>query len=345
MNHSFYMLRCINLAHKGLGSVSPNPIVGSVIVKDGIIIGEGYHKKFGGPHAEVHAIESVGNKEDLKDATLYVNLEPCSHFGKTPPCANLIVKYKIPRVVIAIRDPNPEVSGKGVALLRESGIEVVEGISEKESRFLNRRFLTFHEKKRPYIILKWAQSADRFIDKDRTSNECEGPHWISHPNTKKLVHQWRADEDAILVGGNTIRNDNPSLTVRQVAGKNPIRIVLSPSGNIPTSLRIFQDDVPTLIFSSSKAKTTGNVSWIPLSRENNLRKVLEELYARKIGSVFVEGGATTLQSFIDQNIWDEARIIQGQGTVKTGLSAPQLPMGSAQKSNYGVDDILIQFNR
>jgi len=304
-----YMHRCLQLAKNGLGRVAPNPMVGSVIVHNGKIIGEGYHQKFGENHAEVNAIQSVKNRELLKESTIFVSLEPCSHQGKTPPCADLIVAHKIPKVVIAMRDPNPKVSGRGIDKLREAGIAVTEGICEKEAAFLNRRFITHQNKNRPYIILKWAQSEDGFMDRIRSENSERKINWISHPATKKLVHQWRSEEQAILVGRNTIANDNPKLDTREVDGSSPLRVVLSLSGNLPANSRVITDGNPTLIFNQTIGKVEGAAKWIKLD-DDFLSGVMAHLSERGISSVLVEGGSQTLHSFLNANLWDEARIIQ-----------------------------------
>lgn len=323
MNDDKYMRRCFSLAKQGLGRVSPNPLVGSVIVKEGNIIGEGYHQKYGAPHAEVNAIRSVENADDLKSSTIYVNLEPCSHHGKTPPCADLIVASGIPNVVVCNADPNPVVAGKGIKKMIEAGINVKTGVLENEGRFLNRRFFTTQEKKRPYIILKWAQSADGFMDKDRSSTD-KGVHWISHPNTKKWVHKWRTEEDAILVGGRTIGNDNPSLTAREYKGTNPLRVVLSLNGDIPKSATILTDGMPTLVFNQKISNHKGNTEWVQFPKEDFLNACLADLVKRNISSVFVEGGWETLQRFIDAGLWDEARVITGTSNMESGLEAPNL---------------------
>jgi diaminohydroxyphosphoribosylaminopyrimidine deaminase/5-amino-6-(5-phosphoribosylamino)uracil reductase len=227
---NIFMKRCLELASKAEGMTYPNPMVGSVIVHEGKIIGEGFHLKAGGPHAEVNAINSVSDKSKLKDSTLYVNLEPCSHFGKTPPCADLIIANSVPRVVIGTLDTSEKVSGQGLSRLKNAGCEVITGVLEKECRRLNRRFFTFHEKNRPYITLKWAQSADGYLDMIRTSDQNTGPNWITGNPERVLVHRWRAGEQAILVGAGTLRVDNPKLNVREWTGNNPLRLVLSSSG-------------------------------------------------------------------------------------------------------------------
>ncbi len=300
------MLRCLELAVKGAGYTAPNPMVGCVIVDNDLnILGEGYHERYGGPHAEVNAIASVQDKNLLKDAILYVNLEPCAHYGKTPPCANLIVQMGIPRVVVGMKDPHEKVAGKGIEILRQAGIDVIVGVEEKACRDLNKRFITFHEKHRPYIILKWAQSADGFIGKlgERIK--------ISHPETDILVHQWRSQEQAILIGSITAMNDDPELTVRHVKGKNPIRLVLNQGAFIPNHLKLFNHAAETHIIN-----TTCN---------NGLNKFLQFCKEHHIISVMVEGGAYTLQQFINAGLWDEARVITNtKMLLQTGVKSPEL---------------------
>lgn len=318
-----YMIRCIELAEKGLGRVAPNPMVGSVIVHNGKIIGEGYHQVFGGPHAEVNAINALKNKDLLKESTLFVNLEPCAHFGKTPPCADLIIASKIPKVVVAQRDPNPKVAGLGIERMKAAGIEVIEGICEAETEFLNRRFLMHQRENRPYIILKWAQSADGFIDRDRNATDDPKINWISHPTTKKLVHLWRSQEQAILVGRNTIVNDNPRLDTREVAGVSPLRIVLSNSGEIPKESKVLTDGKRTLIYNKRIEEKIGNKEWIKFEKDL-LANALRDLSKKGISSILVEGGAETLNTFIATNLWDEARIIQSEIRLDSGLKAPEI---------------------
>jgi diaminohydroxyphosphoribosylaminopyrimidine deaminase/5-amino-6-(5-phosphoribosylamino)uracil reductase len=331
------MRRCIELAAKGTGHVAPNPMVGCVIVKDGSIIAEGYHIAFGGPHAEVNALKKVPESTALEDATLYVNLEPCSHYGKTPPCASLIVSRKLGKVVIAQRDPNPQVSGRGVQIIKDAGIEVIEGVLEAEARELNRRFLTFHEKNRPYIILKWAQSADGFMDRDRSTLNEAGVNWISHPETKKLVHKWRSEEAAILVGSRTIINDDPALTTREYAGKSPQRIVLSQSGKLPAQASILNDGRGVWIYGTKEEKASNEVEWIRVADENFLAEVLNDLKKREISSVFVEGGKHTLETFLKAGLWDEIRVIQSENNLGAGLRAPKLELEPSRSYAYGQD--------
>jgi diaminohydroxyphosphoribosylaminopyrimidine deaminase/5-amino-6-(5-phosphoribosylamino)uracil reductase len=336
--HEHYMRRCLQLASQGIGRVAPNPMVGSVIVFQDKIIGEGFHTAFGKPHAEVEAIRSVKDPSLLSQSTLFVNLEPCAHFGKTPPCAEAIIKEKIPRVVIATRDPFEKVSGKGVELLRKNGVEVVEHILEEEALFLNRRFITFHTQQRPYIVLKWAESADGFSDISRKNEK--GVFWISSPATKKIVHQWRSEESAILVGTRTALNDNPSLTVREVDGKNPMRIVIDRKNVIPLNSSIFNNEAPTWILNDSKSEVSGNIEWKRIEfSEQLLEHLMALLYENKIMSLMIEGGAETLQRFIDKGLWDEARIIQSKVEMNEGLKAPLISNAPAFREKSDTDII------
>lgn len=314
----FYMKRCLELAKKALGKTYPNPLVGSVIVHDGKIIGEGFHQKAGENHAEIKAINSVVNKDLLPESTIYVSLEPCSHFGKTPPCANRIAEIGFKKVVIGTLDSHEKVNGKGVEILEKAGIEVVSGILEKESRELNKRFFTFHEKKRPYLILKWAQSGDGFLDKDFKTTK------ISNGLVKQFVHTLRSDEHAILVGTQTALSDHPSLTTREISGRNPVRILIDFDLKVPRDARIYNEDAPSLIFNSKKNKVAGNVKFIKVERENFLENLMQKLYEEQIQSVIIEGGSFTLQKFIEQNLWDEAIIIKNENlSVESGTKAPE----------------------
>ena len=321
-----YILRCLELAAKGLGKTRQNPMVGSVIVHDGKIIGEGYHIQYGQPHAEVNAINSVTDKSLLRESTLYVNLEPCSHYGKTPPCTLLIKDYKIPRVVIGTIDTNPVVAGKGVKILVESGIKVITGIKEKECRFLNRRFFTFHEKKRPYIILKWAQSRDGFIDVIRDPWDTGYPNWISNQSARVLVHKWRAEEMALMVGTNTVEIDNPSLTLRHWPGENPLRVIPDKSLRLSESSAVFTGADKTLVFTcENKLPEKSNPEYIFLPQEKfSLATIMEELYKRKILSIMVEGGSVIVNNFIDSGLWDEARVFIGNDDFNSGVKAPHI---------------------
>ena len=337
MSAEIYMQRCIDLARKGIRSVAPNPMVGCVLVVNNKIIGEGYHQFFGGPHAEVNAINNVLNTKSLKKATLYVSLEPCSHMGKTAPCADLIIKKGIQNVVIGTRDPNPLVGGKGIEKLKNAGIEVEEGVLQDQCLELNKRFFTFHEKRRPYVILKWAQTLDGFLDRIREDNKQE-VNWISAPETKTLVHKWRSEEQSILVGRNTILNDNPSLTVREYGGTNPIRLVIDSQLQISGSLNVYSEDAPTIVFNRLKDATEKNIEFVKI-KETSTKNILDELYKRGIQSVFVEGGSRTLQYFIIDNVWDEARVIVGRKSFKEGYKAPVINRIPIKTIPFGKDTV------
>ena len=327
------MRRCLQLAELGQGNVAPNPLVGCVIVKGDKIIGEGYHKKYGEAHAEVNAIESVLNPNDLKEATLYVNLEPCAHYGKTPPCANRIVESGIKKVVIAGQDPNEKVRGKGIRILEEGGIEVITGILESEEEYVNRRFLHFHNKRRPYVILKWAQTRDGFIDIDRASGKT-GQYRISNDSSKRLLHKWRAEEPSILVGTNTALNDNPSLNVRLVEGRDPLRVVIDLKGRLPLDLNLFTDGGQTIVYSGVERATDPGVEWKVVHESKGVvGEILNDLFEREIQSLIVEGGREVLQSFIDLELWNEARVFVGAEELLSGLPAPDIkkPVFNAQK--------------
>jgi len=308
--HEKYIKRCIEIAKNGLGYTRPNPMVGCVIVHDNKIIGEGFTSPYGNNHAEVNAINSVKDKSLLTESTLYVTLEPCSHFGKTPPCANLIVSYQIPRVVIGTLDTHNKVSGKGVEILKSSGCDVTIGVLEKECKGHHKRFFTFHNKNRPYIILKWAESNDGFIAP--SSKKDQKPVWISNEISRQLVHKWRAEEHAILVGANTVLNDNPSLTVRDWTGQNPIRIVLDRYNNLPKDRAVFNNESDTIIISEKDIDYNTNIA----------SQVCEFLHKKDIQSIIIEGGTKTLQAFVDEKLWDEARIFTGNIEVKNGVKAP-----------------------
>ena len=334
------MKRCIELASKGISHVSPNPLVGSVIVYNGKIIGEGYHQNYGKEHAEVNAISSVKDKSLLPKSTIYVNLEPCSHFGKTPPCANLIIEHKIPKVVIGSIDSFSKVSGKGIDRMKNAGIEVEVGVLEKESRELNKRFFTFQEKKRPYIIIKWAESKDGYI---APKNQTE-PFWMTSSESKKLVHKWRAEETAILVGRVTAEKDNPSLTVRDVEGKNPIRIVIDKDLKLSTDLNLFNNDSETIVFNAIKSEKNDTNRFIKIDFSNLIKSTLNELYKQNIQSLIIEGGSKTIQSFIDENMWDEARIFTTKKELKDGVKAPNIKVEIISKEEISGDVLEILFN-
>ena len=306
MEEEKYMRRCIELAKNGLCNVAPNPTVGAVIVCDGRIIGEGYHVRCGEAHAEVNAIRSVKDESLLKRSTIYVSLEPCSHYGKTPPCADLIIEKQIPRIVIGCRDPFSKVAGRGIQKLQNAGREVIVGVLEEECLHLIRRFITFNTLRRPFITLKWAESADRFIDIERIDGN---PVLLSSPLTSMLVHKKRAENTAIMVGRRTVLLDNPSLTVRNWYGRNPIRIVLDRNLSLPNDLQIFNGEVPTLVFTEKEHPEEKSVSYITIDFAHNpLNQIMKELYQRNIQSLLVEGGSQLLQSFIDNELWDEAYI-------------------------------------
>ncbi len=329
MNHEKYMSRCLQLAQKGIGTVRPNPSVGAVIVLNNKIIGEGFTSPYGGNHAEVNAIHSVKNKELLKNATIYVTLEPCSHYGKTPPCADLIVKMKIPNVVIGCLDTNSLVAGKGIERLKKEGCSVMVGVLEKECFEHHKRFFTVQNKKRPYIILKWAETLDGFIA-PLTKSE-QKPIWISNSYSQQLVHKWRSEEHAILVGTNTVIADNPKLNVRSWSGNNPVRIVIDKNLRIPLETNIFDESIKTIIIIDSNTnknrlvdKISGfkcHIEQIDFSIEI-AQQICEVLHKHQIQSVIVEGGKQTLQTFIDANLWDEAKIFIGDNKFQEGVRNP-----------------------
>ena len=299
------MQRCIQLAKCGAVGAPPNPMVGAVIVHEGKIIGEGYHRRCGGPHAEVNAIRSVRDESLLKDSTIYVSLEPCSHYGKTPPCADLIIEKQIPRVVVGCLDPFAKVNGQGIRKLRDAGIEVEVGVLEKECLELNRRFFTFHQLHRPFVTLKWAQSEDGFMDAER--GESEEPVQFSTTFTQTLVHQLRAMHQAIMVGTKTVLMDNPTLTTRLWEGPNPLRVTIDRYGVLPESVHLKDGKVPTVIYDTG-----------------NLREILSDLYKRGVQSLMVEGGGRLLQHFIDEGLWDEARVEIAPFCLDRGVSAPRM---------------------
>jgi len=332
-----YMERCLVLAENGIGHVSPNPMVGCVIVRDGRIIGEGYHIIYGGPHAEVNAIHAVKDKGLLRTSTMYVSLEPCSHWGKTPPCADKIIEHGIPKVVIGCRDINEEVAGRGIEKLQNAGIEVVYGVLEKECIELNKRFFTFYRNRRPYIILKWAQTTDGFIARNDNSS-----NWISNTYSRMLVHQWRGQEDAIMAGSNTIRIDNPYLTTREMAGKNPARIIIDRNLDLPKNLNVLNDESKTIVFNAKESLTKDNIEYVKVDfKEDILPGILNELYVRKIQSVIIEGGAKLLNSFINSRLWDEARVFISPTLFGDGIAAPVIPGKVIEKTKITGDVLLI----
>lgn len=331
------MWRCLQLANKGKGYVSPNPMVGAVIVWRDKIIGEGYHQVYGGPHAEVNAIGSVIDKSLLSESTIYVSLEPCSHYGKTPPCAKLIIEHHIPRVVIACTDPFPAVSGRGINMLKDAGIDVEVGVLEREAQSLNAEFFKSQRLDHPFIYLKWAQSNDGYIDRERSDSH-ETPAKLSNDFTQLCVHKLRACTDAIMVGTNTAIKDNPHLTSRLWDGKNPIRVILDRRGKIPKTNHIFNNEVETLVFTESVTEEiiSGLTRYIPVKYDESLmRRVLKELHRRKISSLMVEGGRQLLQSIIDEQLWDEAYVEIANTTLDGGISSPCIDGTLISKSIYG----------
>ena len=319
--HEYFIEKCISLARKGILNVSPNPMVGCVIVYDGEIIGEGYHKEYGKNHAEVNAINSVKDKSVLKNSILYVNLEPCCHHGKTPPCTDIIIKYNIPKVVIGCIDTFSKVSGQGIKKLKNNSVEVIYGVLEKDCIELNKRFFCYHIKKRPYIILKWAKSKDNFI---APINQ-EKSFWMTSDESKKLVHSWRAEEDAILVGRKTVVADNPSLTVRECEGKNPIRIVIDKELSLNEKSNVFDDQSETIVFNNIKTTIIDKRTYLKADFNNLNQDILKQLYNRDILSLIIEGGAFTINSFIENGLYDEIRVFTTNKVLENGIKSPNIP--------------------
>jgi diaminohydroxyphosphoribosylaminopyrimidine deaminase / 5-amino-6-(5-phosphoribosylamino)uracil reductase len=331
-----FMHRCLQLAALGKGRVAPNPLVGAVIVYDGKIIGEGYHEKFGQAHAEVNAVASVEDQSLLSQSTIYVSLEPCAHYGKTPPCADLLVDKQFKRVVVGTLDANAQVFKKGIKRLEAAGTEVTVGVCEKACKELNRPFFTFHSKNRPYILLKWAQTINGFID--NASGEKGEVSWISTPETQVIVHQWRSEFQSILVGKNTVLNDNPSLTVRAVKGNNPIRILLDSHNEIAADAAIKDAQAKTIVLNLERSEIVKNVHYVKLN-ELSPASIVDVLYTLNIQSVLIEGGAHTLQSFIDANVWDEARVITGRNEFISGTKAPKIEGEKKAQTVFFGDEI------
>jgi len=335
-----YMMRCLQLAQLGAGNVAPNPMVGAVLVYENKIIGEGYHQQYGDPHAEVNCINSVKEENRLliAQSVLYVSLEPCSHFGKTPPCSDLIIRNKIPKVIIGCQDIYKEVSGKGILKLQNAGVEVITGILEKECMELNKRFFTFHQKRRPYIILKWAESFNRKI------GSAYKRILISNEYSNRIVHKWRSEESAILIGANTALQDDPLLTVRLWQGKNPVRIIIDKDLRVPRLLNIFNADSKTIIFNLVKNSTEENLIYIKVRKENFLSDLMNSLFEMNILSVIIEGGAKTLQSFIDDGLWDEARVTTNEEIIiENGISSPEMKNFIFQKQERYSSDIITYY--
>jgi diaminohydroxyphosphoribosylaminopyrimidine deaminase/5-amino-6-(5-phosphoribosylamino)uracil reductase len=314
------MLRALEIAALGAGKVSPNPMVGCVIVQQDRIIGEGWHERFGGPHAEVNAINAVKDKSLFQGAEMFVTLEPCAHFGKTPPCADLIIQFPFRKVWIANIDPNPSVNGKGTARLNSAGIEVNTGLLAERGRSLNQRFFTFIQKQRPYILLKWAETSDGFIARENYDSK-----WISNIYSRTLVHKWRSEEDAVMVGKNTALYDDPQLTVRDWKGAQPLRIVLDTHLELPAASCLFDNSAPTLVINSLKDQKKNHLEYVRiLPGPTYLSDLLTALFQRNIQSVMVEGGTALLQSFINTGLWDEARIFRGENRFGKGIFRPDI---------------------
>ena len=340
--HEEYMQRAIEIAQYGLGNVQPNPLVGCVIVHQNKIIAEGYHQHYGQSHAEVNAINDALNKypnaaDVLQSSSLYVNLEPCSHFGKTPPCADLIIKYKIPKVVISNVDPFQSVNGKGIEKLKAAGIEVVTGILSEKGKELNKRFFTYHLLQRPYVILKWAESNDSFISiqENKRSN-------ISGVEAQKLNHQWRSEEQSILVGTKTVLVDNPFLTVRNVEGKNPIRVIIDKDLKLSRDLHIFNEDSKTIVFNNKKTYSDGNIQFIQIDFYGLVPQfILYQLYLMEVQSIIVEGGSYTINEFLQFDLWDEARIFRSKDRFHQGVAAPIIQGKTISKTELANDELII----
>jgi diaminohydroxyphosphoribosylaminopyrimidine deaminase/5-amino-6-(5-phosphoribosylamino)uracil reductase len=340
--HEIYMQRCIALAEKGLGSVAPNPMVGAVLVHEGRIIGEGFHEKYGEAHAEVNCLQSVKAEDRnlIASSTLYVSLEPCSHYGKTPPCSLLILENNIPKIAIGAKDPFEEVNGKGIEQLRNAGREVIVGILEKECQWQNRRFNTFHLEHRPYIILKWAESEDGFIAPIGNMQ-----YWLTNDFSKQLVHRWRTEEPAIMVGYNTVMADNPQLTARLWKGKNPVRVVVDQHCTLPKTQQIFSAEGELLLFNALHEEQVENVSYCKINfTQSIIPQVLQVLYKKGIQSVIIEGGQKILNLFIEANLWDEARVFKTQVQLLNGIEAPTLLLPPTQEENIDTDQLVTYYN-
>ncbi len=321
-SNEIYMHRCLDLAALGLGKTYPNPMVGAVIVHQSKIIGEGWHQKAGEAHAEVHAVQSVKDVTLLINSTLYVSLEPCAHEGKTPPCVDLILKHKIPNVVVGCLDPFSKVSGKSIQKMKEAGVNVILGMLEEECLATNKRFISLYVHKRPYIILKWAECLEGFIaPNDQAKGE---PVWLISRESKILVHKWRTEESSILIGRKTADVDNPALTARLWKGKNPLRIVIDKDLKLEKNLQVFDEKVETLVFTQKSNADYGTMKYIQLPFEKPLNEIMKVLYQSNISSIIIEGGRETLQGFIDQELWDEARVFVANKKLKNGIMAPIL---------------------
>ncbi len=342
MIDEFYMKRCLSLAKKGIGYTSPNPLVGCVIVYNNKIIGEGWHKNYGESHAEVNAIKNVNDTSVLNKSTIYVNLEPCNHYGKTPPCSELIIKYKIPKLVIGVKDPNKKVNGNGIDKLKKHGCKIKINVLKKDCVNLNKRFFTFHQKKRPYVILKWARTKDGFIAPLNKTKNAKKIFWISNPLSVQKVHKLRSTEDGILVGINTILKDDPSLTLRKWNGKHPKRYVIDPNLKIDDKSKVIKDKHPLTIINSHKNFKTKNKKWIKCNFNKTLN-VLKILYKENIQSVIIEGGTKTIQHFIDENLWDEAQVFTGAKKIIKGIKEPILNIKESYYEKIGDNKLSLYY--
>ncbi len=337
MEHTHWMHRCLQLARKGAGHVAPNPMVGAVLVQGGRILSEGWHREHGGPHAEVHCLNALGSGPVPADAVLHVSLEPCSHTGLTPPCTELLIARGVRNVVVGCTDPDPRVAGRGIARLCEAGITVITDVLRDECRWLNRRFITSLEQQRPYVVLKWARSSDGFLD--RRPREGRGVQRISSFASDVLVHRWRSEEQAIMVGSRTVVNDDPRLDVRLVAGRSPLRVVLDRTGITPVRSNVYDDSTPTMLFTGSKRELPGTEQVLISGDGDPLEMLLAELHHRKIRSLLVEGGGELLGHFIAQGLWDEAREIVGRPLFLQGTPAPRMDRQPLRSFHSGVDRI------
>jgi diaminohydroxyphosphoribosylaminopyrimidine deaminase/5-amino-6-(5-phosphoribosylamino)uracil reductase len=343
-NDKIYMRRCFELARKGLGLTRTNPLVGSVIVHNNKIIGEGYHHEFGGPHAEVNAIRSVRDQSLLPESTLYCSLEPCAHQGKTPPCSLLINQKGIRQVVVSNLDPFPSVNGQGVKQMEEAGVMVRTGCMEDVGYDLNRRFFHFHKNKRPYVILKWAQTQDGYLDVVREPGDPIGTNWITDDVSRTMVHKWRSEEAAIMVGTNTVITDNPRLNIRRWKGVNPVRITLDRNGRLSGDARILDGSQDTIVFTGVPGKYSGRTRSIHLDPSYGLDDLMEELYDQHIISVFVEGGARLHDSFLKSGLWDEARVFTGKMSFSQGVKAPFLLSDPVETLRFNGTKLAVYMN-
>jgi len=334
-----YMLRALELARLGQGAVSPNPLVGCVLVEGDLIIGEGWHRKYGERHAEIMAMDSVVEKHSIAGCTAYVSLEPCSHIGKTPPCADALIKAGVKHVVISTVDTNPLVAGQGIQRLRDAGIDVTTGVLKSEGRRINRRFFTSIEQHIPYIILKWAETADGFVGSQNSTSK-----WISNVTSRQRAHQWRAEEDAVLVGTRTAQVDNPRLNVRDWSGRNPVRVVIDRSLRLDESLNLFDQSQPTLCYNLKKQEEKSNLTYIKLEKDSFLMSLLLDLTRRNIRSVMVEGGAQTLHAFIQEGLWHEARIFRSVQTFGEGIHSPAIHGQHLREERIEDDRLIVMIN-